>query len=178
MDTVILNLLRKRRSIRKFQPVPVEREKIDALIEALVRTPTSRGRNPWEFIVVTDTTLLSQLGDAKESGSSLLSQAPLAVVFAADPTKSDVWTEDCSIAAFTLQLAAEEMGLGSCWVQIRLRHHDRDSSAEDFVKNLLGVPADLVVECVVGLGYPAEQKDGHTMESLPFESVHHNTFDS
>lgn len=178
MDTVILSLLRTRRSIRTFQPVPIEREKIDALIEAMVRTPTSRGRNPWEFIVVTDAALLSRLGDAKASGSALLSKAPLAVVFAADPAKSDVWTEDCSIAAFTLQLAAEEMGLGSCWVQIRLRHHDRESSAEDFVKRLLGLPAHFVVECIVGLGYPAEQKTGHAKESLPFNSVHHNTFQS
>ena len=67
MDTVLLKLLRKRRSIRQFSPQQVESLKVDALIEAAVRTPTSRGRNPWEFIVVTEPELLIQLGSAKET---------------------------------------------------------------------------------------------------------------
>ena len=58
MNSVILDLLRKRRSIRKFQPQSVERDKIEALVEAAVRTPTSRGRYPGEFIVVIDRKLL------------------------------------------------------------------------------------------------------------------------
>ena len=134
MNSVILDLLRKRRSIRKFQPHSVERDKIEALVEAAVRTPTSRGRNPWEFIVVNDQKLLQKLGIAKENGSAFLTNAPLAIVVAADTDKSDVWTEDCSIAAIVIQLTAEELGLGSCWVQVRLRPHDATSSAESYVK--------------------------------------------
>jgi len=176
MNSVILDLLRKRRSIRKFQPQSVERGKIEALVEAAVRTPTSRGRNPWEFIVVNDQKLLQKLGIAKEQGSAFLTNAPLAIVVAADAGKSDVWTEDCSIAAIVIQLTAEELGLGSCWVQVRLRPHDATSSAESYVKDLLGLPDNHVVECIVGIGYPAEEKAGHPPENLPFGHVHLNTF--
>ena len=176
MNSVILDLLRKRRSIRKFQPQSVERDKIEALVEAAVRTPTSRGRNPWEFIVVNDQKLLQKLGIAKQHGSAFLTNAPLAIVVAADADKSDVWTEDCSIAAIVIQLTAEELGLGSCWVQVRLRPHDATCSAESYVKELLGLPDTHVVECIVGIGYPAEVKAGHPPENLPFGHVHLNTF--
>jgi nitroreductase len=94
MTTTLLDLLRKRRSIRQFTKQAIESEKIDALIEAAVRTPTSRGNNPWEFIVVTDPEMLELLGKAKAHGSGFIAKAPLAIVFAADTTKSDVWTED------------------------------------------------------------------------------------
>lgn len=176
MESAFLDLLRKRRSIRQFQARAIEPSKIDALIEAALRSPTSRGRNPWEFIVVNDRQLLNQLGQAKQHGSAFLSDAPLAIVVAADRDKSDVWTEDCSIAAIVIQLAAAELGLGSCWVQIRLRPHDAGSSAESFVKELLGLPDTHVVECVIGIGYPAEDKPGHLSENLPFAHVHHNTY--
>ena len=175
-ETTILELLRKRRSIRQFTNQPVASEKVDALIEAAVRTPTSRGRNPWEFIVVTEPELLEQLASAKEHGSAFLAGAPLAIVVAADTTKSDVWTEDCSIAAMVIQLAAEELALGSCWTQIRLRPHSADRSAEQYLQELLGLPASHAVECVVGIGYPAEQKSGHDSATLPFGHVHRNRF--
>jgi len=176
VKTTILDLLRKRRSIRQFTNQPVAAEKVDALIEAAVRTPTSRGRNPWEFIVVTDPELLEQLGSAKEHGSAFLAGAPLAIVVAADTTKSDVWTEDCSIAAMVIQLAAEELALGSCWTQIRLRPHNADRSAEQYLQELLGLPDSHAVECVIGIGYPAEEKADHAFETLPFDHVHRNRF--
>lgn len=176
MESAFLELLRKRRSIRQFQARAVEPGKIEALAEAAVRSPTSRGRNPWEFIVVNDPKLLNKLGNAKQHGSAFLSAAPLAIVVAADKGKSDVWTEDCSIAAIVIQLAAEELGLGSCWVQIRLRQHDNELSAESFVKELLGMPDTLAVECIIGIGYPAEHKPGHSADNLPYANVHHNTF--
>jgi nitroreductase len=176
MESAFLDLLRKRRSIRQFESRTIESSKIDVLIEAAVRSPTSRGRNPWEFIVVNDRKLLNKLGNAKQHGSAFLSEAPLAIVVAADKDKSDVWTEDCSIAAIVTQLAAEELGLGSCWVQIRLRPHDAESTAESFVKELLGIPDTHVVECIIGIGYPAEHKPGHLTDHLPFAHVHRNTF--
>jgi nitroreductase len=176
MTTTLLDLLRKRRSIRQFTKQAIESEKIDALIEAAVRTPTSRGNNPWEFIIVTDPEMLELLGKAKVHGSGFVGKAPLAIVFAADTTKSDVWTEDCSIAAMMVQMAAEELELGSCWAQIRLRPHNEKYSAEDYIKELLALPASHAVECVVGIGYAAEEKPGHPAEALPFDQVHREKY--
>lgn len=176
MDLQVLNLLRKRRSIRKFKKLPVEQNKVNLLVEAAVRTPTSRGFNPWEFIVVDDPDLLGKLALAKQHGSAFLDGAPLAIIVAADTTKSDAWTEDCSIAAFTIQLAAEELGLGSCWAQIRMRSHDATTTADDFLKGLLQLPPSFSVECIVGIGYADEEKEGHSRESLPYDQVHMNQF--
>lgn len=176
MATNLLNLLRKRRSARHFTNQAIESEKIDALIETAVRTPTSRGNNPWEFIVVTDPERLDLLGKAKTHGSGFVANATLAIVFAADTTKSDVWTEDCSIAAMMVQMTAEELGLGSCWAQIRLRPHNEQSSAEDYIKELLALPANHAVECVVGIGYAAEEKPGHPAAVLPFDQVHREKY--
>jgi nitroreductase len=168
-----LSLLRGRRSIRRFRPTPVEAEKIDLLREALLRSPSSRGLNPWEFIFVTDPELLRRLARAKAHGSEFLAKAPLAVVIAADPRRCDVWVEDCSIAAIILQLAAHSLGLGSCWAQIRLRAHGDGGMAEGFVRDLLRLPESLTVECIVGIGYPGETKKGHPRESLPWHRLHH-----
>jgi nitroreductase len=176
MTTTLLDLLRKRRSIRQFSKQVVEDEKIDALVEAAVRTPTSRGLNPWEFIVVTDPKKLELLGKAKTHGSGFVANAPLAIVFAADTSKSDVWIEDCSIAAMMVQMAAEDAGLGSCWAQIRLRPHNEQCSAEDYIKELLSLPASHAVECVVGIGYAAEEKSGHSVDTLPFDQVHREEY--
>ena len=174
MDTSLLKILRKRRSIRKFTDQPVAPDHVEALVEAAVRAPTSRGFNPWEFIVVDDPQLLKSLGCAKQHGSSFIGSATLAFVIAADTTKSDAWTEDCSIAAIIIQLVAEELGLGSCWAQIRMRPHNKKVSAESYIKQLLQLPEHFAVECVIGIGHPDEEKDGHPKESLPFTQVHRN----
>ncbi|MDH3999299.1 MAG: nitroreductase family protein [Desulfuromonadales bacterium] len=173
---VVLETLRKRRSIRQFEARPVEAEKVDLLIEAALRSPTSRGRSPWEFIVVTEPELLGKLGQSKQHGSAFLAGAPLAIVVLADPETSDVWTEDCSIAAIVLQLAAEELGLGSCWVQIRQRPHNAEQSAEAFIRDALQIPASIKVECVIGIGYPNEEKAGHADETLLYDKIHRERY--
>jgi nitroreductase len=172
----MLELLHKRRSIRRFQPRPVEAEKVDQLIEAMLRAPSSRGRNPWEFVVVTETDKLQALSHAKPHGAEFLAGVPLAIVIAADPERCDVWIEDCAIAAIILQLSAVALGLGSCWAQIRLRPHGDGRSAEAYVREVVGLPPQLVVDCIIGIGYPAESKRGHARGTLPFHQVHYQRF--
>jgi nitroreductase len=172
----MLELLRKRRSIRSFRPLPVEAEKVDQLIEAMLRAPSSRGRNPWEFVVVTETDRLQALSRAKQHGAEFLAGAPLAIVIAADPDRCDVWIEDCAIAAIILQLTAVALGLGSCWAQIRLRPHGDGCTAEAYVREVVGLPSRMAVACIIGIGYPAETKLGHPRSSLPFSQVHYQHF--
>lgn len=172
----MLSILRQRRSIRRFQSRPVEREKVDALLEAALRSPSSRNLDPWEFLVIDDPDLLERAGRAKAHGSTFVGGAPLAIVVIADPERCDVWVEDCSIAAIILQLTAESLGLGSCWAQIRLRPHDDDTTAEDYLKDLLDLPKGHTVEAIIGIGYPDEQKQGHPTESLKYEKVHWNRY--
>ena len=172
----MLDLLRKRRSTRQFEDRPVASELIEQLIEAALRSPSSRGFNPWEFVVVTDPETRRKLAAAKQHGSGFLAEAPLHIVVAADTDKTDVWVEDCSIAAIILQLAGETLGLGSCWAQIRLRPHDANTSADAYVKQQLGLPDRYAVECILGFGYPAEVKSGHPASSLLHDQVHRERF--
>jgi nitroreductase len=173
---MVMSVIRKRRSIRKFKTNPVEPEKVDMLVEAALRAPSSRGLQPWEFVVVTDKDLLEKLSRAKTSGSAFLRNAPLAVVVCANPDKSDVWVEDCSIAAILVQLAAESLGLGSCWIQIRNRSHDDKLTAEDYVIETLNIPKGKKVETIIAAGYPDEEKSPHKKEDLPFEKLHLNSW--
>ena len=91
---MLVSLLQERRSFRKFAGKKVEPEKIEQLIEAALRSPSGRGINPWEFVVVTDEGVLEKLSMAKEHGSAFLKNAPLAIVVCADPDKQDIWIED------------------------------------------------------------------------------------
>lgn len=172
----MIKLLQQRRSIRKFKNQLVEPAKIGQLCEALLRAPTSRNFQPCQFVLVDEPQLLQQLATAKAHGTSFFTSAPLAVVIAADPQKSDVWIEDSSIAAIVVQLAAEELGLKSCWAQLRLRPHEGAASASEFVRKLVDLPAGLEVPVVIAIGYADEEKVGHPRESLAEEKIHRNRY--
>ncbi|MBU0960973.1 MAG: nitroreductase family protein [Proteobacteria bacterium] len=168
---MFIDLLRKRRSIRQFQDKEVEQEKLELLIEAMLRAPSSRSLNPWEFVVVTETETIKALSRAKPHGAAFVKNAPLVIVVCADPEKCDVWIEDCSIASILLHLAATDLGLGSCWVQVRLREHDVQQSADAYVADILGLKEGMVVEAMIAIGYAAEEKKGHPASSLLAEKV-------
>jgi nitroreductase len=172
----MLDLLISRRSIRKFQDKKIEKEKIDEIVSCALLSPSSRGIKTWDFIVVDDKVLLLELSSSKEHGSMLLSGAPLGIVVAADTQMSDVWVEDASIAAIIIQLAAQKLGLGSCWVQIRKRNRADGETAESYVKNLLSIPDRYAIECIIAIGYPHEEKAPHDPHKLMREKVHRNKF--
>jgi len=173
---MFLSLVQKRRSIRKYQEKPVEAEKIDILIETALRSPSSRGFNPWEFVVVTEQNLLDQLSKAKPHGASFLKHAALGIVVCADPKKCDVWVEDASIASVFIHLAAESIGLGSCWIQIRKRMYNDTKTSQEYVCELLNIPKHLNVESIIAVGYPAEEKTPHRKEELAYEKVFFNLY--
>ncbi len=173
---MFLDLLRSRRSVRQFESKPVEKDKIDLLIEAMLRSPSSRSLNPWEFVVVLDPQTLSDLAQAKPHGASFIKDAPLAIVVCGDAGKSDVWVEDCSIAALIGHLTAADLGLGSCWVQLRMRDHDAQTTSDQYVKKLLGLAENIMVEAVIAIGYPKEDKPGHAESSLLYDKVSYEKY--
>ncbi len=168
---MFVELARRRRSVRKYLPKPVEPGAVDLLVEAALRAPSSRGVDPWHFVVVTDRDLLTALSRSKRHGSSFLAGAPLAVVVCADPAKGDVWIEDAAIATTFLHLAAASLGLGSCWIQIRGRDHDAKTTSSAYVAERLALPPGWEVEAIVAAGYPAEQPEPHPRESLRYDRV-------
>ncbi len=131
---------------------------------------------PWEFIIVNEPELLSKLSQSKEHGSSFLKGAPLGIIVCADPAKSNVWVEDCSVASILVQMTAQSLGLRSCWIQIRNRPHDTSTSAEEYIRGVLGIPANIVVESIISIGHPDEVRDPVPKEKLDYRKIRYNRF--
>jgi nitroreductase len=172
----MIELLRNRRSIRKYTQQPVEADQLAILKEAVLRSPSSKGINPWQFIFIDEKETIEQLKIAKSTGTGPLESAPLAVVFCADETVNDAWVEDCSIAAIILQLTAHSLGLGSCWIHFHYRMHSEIISSEQFVRELLGIPENFRVLCAVTVGHPARESKGRPFDELQFEKIKVNRF--
>lgn len=166
----MLEVLKVRRSIRKFKEKKIEKEKIEQLIKAVLLSPSSRNLRPWEFIIVDNKESLKKLSLSKEHGSSFLKDAALGIVVIADSEKCNVWIEDCSIAAIILQLTAETINLGSCWIQIRERWHDTTITAEEYVKKVLDISDKYKVESIIAIGYPNEIRAAHDESQLEYNS--------
>lgn len=172
----LLDLLRNRRSTRKFKDTQISPEMVEQLLQAALMSPASKSSNPWQFVLVDDKETLKALSNCKKHGAKLLENAALAVVVLADPEKSDVWVEDTSIATLLLQLEAEELGLGSCWVQIRLRQNEAGEDSEAVVRNLLQIPEKFKVANIVAFGVKEEQKPPFDESKLQWEKVHLGKF--
>ncbi|MGM0462565.1 MAG: nitroreductase family protein [Fibrobacterota bacterium] len=169
----MIEMLRKRRSVRSYTEEPVPEEAIRILSEAALRSPTSRNRMAWKFWFIRDADTLKALKGAKKAGSGPVEKAPLAIVVGADTSVTDVWVEDCSIASVLLQLTAQSLGLGSCWIQIRNRRSCEDTSSGDFVKKILDITEDTIaVESIISIGYPAERKSPVPFAELPENAVY------
>jgi len=168
---MFIELARKRRSIRTFTSQQVEKEKIDAILEAALRAPSGRGTRPWALIVVTEKDSLEKLSAAKPGGAAFLKEAPVAIVVCGDPSKSRLWIEDCAILAVTLQYAAHSLELGSCWSQMRGNKTEGGISSRDYIAELLDLPDNLEVECIVGMGYPAQAPTPYRKEELAYDRV-------
>jgi len=149
---------------------------VKGLTEALLRSPSSRGRNPWEFVLVDDPDLLDRLSRSKPRGAAFLAGAPLGIVVLGDAALTDMWVEDCAIASIIVQLAAHAMGLGSCWIQVRARTREDGGMSEAYIRDLLGVPDNYGVESIIAVGHRDEEMAGHPESSLQYEKIHRNRF--
>lgn len=173
----MLELLYKRRSIRKYKEQKVEKDKINKIAEAALLSPSGRRLRPWEFVIVDDEAKIKRLSDAKEHGSQLLAGAPLAIAVLGDE-KVDTWIEDCSIACTFIQLTAENLGLGSCWIQIRNRKDKEGIFSEDVVKNILDIPSELRVEALIAIGYADEEKKAYEKSDLDYSKISYNSYNN
>lgn len=172
----MIDLLRERRSVRKYTEQAIETEKLEILKEALLRSPSSKGINPWQFIFVNKSELILQLKDCKPHGAGPLESAQLAVVICADETVNDAWIEDCSIASILLQLTAQSIGLGSCWIHIRNRKFSETKTSESYIQELLDIPDHYKVLSIISIGYPDQQRQGKNFDDLQFEKIKKNKF--
>ncbi|MBP5361266.1 MAG: nitroreductase family protein [Bacteroidaceae bacterium] len=167
-------LAQKRRSIRTFTEQPVTEEQRKQLMTVALMAPTGKNCRAWEFILVDDKAKLQLLSESKAQGAQLIAGAPLAVIVTVDKEASETWVEDASVACTMLMLQAEDMGLGSCWVEIMNRSREDGTMAEDIIREAFGIPEQYGVLAVVAVGYKAQERKPQNEDKLLWEKVHVN----
>lgn len=166
------DLVQYRRSHRKFTDEEVDAEDVKLILRAALMSPTSKGQRAWQFVVVDDKDDIEKLSDAKEMGSQFMKSAPLAIVVLGNPEQNDCWIEDASIAAISMQYQAEDLGLGSCWIQMRGRGLSDGTSSDDVIRGILNIPQEQHVLCVIAIGHKADERKPQNEDKLNWENVH------
>lgn len=172
----LLTIMQHRRSVRSYTKESVSTEQMEKILQAGLLSASGRAIRPWEFIVVRDPQMLHKMAGARVSGAQMLKEADAAIVVLGDEEKSDVWTEDCCIAMANMHLMADSLGVGSCWVQGRLRDASDGRTTEAYLRELLGYPEHLRLEAILSLGIPKEHPKAYTLEELHREKVHEGQF--
>ena len=165
------SLIKNRRSTRKFTDQLLTPEQVAAILKAGLMAPSSKRKNPWQFVVVEDKEMLRRLAGCKPHGAAFLADCALAVVVLANIMESDVWVEDASIASIYMQLQAEDLGLGSCWCQIRNRQTENEEDAAQYVRSLLDIPYQMEVLSIIGIGHKEKPAKPFDEERLFWEKI-------
>ena len=169
----LLDVMLKRRSVRKYRKDEIPNEKLNKILQAGLLAPTSRNRKPCSFLVVDNKEALEKLSESKESSSKFLKNANKAIVVVANSLISDTWIEDSSIALTYMHLMAAEQKVGSCWVQIHMRRSKDGNDAEENVRKIMNVPDNYRVVGILSLGMPAENCKPHDFEHLDYRKIHY-----
>ena len=165
-------LAQQRRSHRQFSNAEIDADDVRLILRAALMAPSSMNRRTWHFVVVDDKLDLEKLSDAKEHGAQMIKDAALAIAVLGDPVENDCWVEDCSIAAIAMQYQAEDLGLGSCWVQMRGRGLSDGTTADTVIRGILDIPENLSVLCIIAIGHKADERKPQNEEKLKWENVH------
>lgn len=170
------SLITHRRSTRKFTDQLLSPEQVETILKAALKAPTSKSSFSWEFIVIEDKQMLKSLAGSKKHGAAFIEECALAVVVLGDGMKSDVWIEDASVASIYMQLQAEDLGLGSCWCQIRNRFAPDETESEQYIRDLLGIPYQFNILSIIAFGYKNQERKPFNEEHLLWEKIHIGSF--
>jgi len=165
----MLEIFRKRRSVREYLPKEVEQEKLDEVLKAAMFSPTAHNRRSWEFVVVKDKGIIEKLSKATK-WSDFAKGAPAVVILCADESLDPRWIEDLSIAAGYIYLEAVNQGLGTCWIAVR--DPQGSGNEENYVREIISVPEKIRILCMMPLGYPVEKKEEHMDSEFELNKIH------
>lgn len=165
------DLAQLRRSHRKFTEEAVSKDDLKLILRAALMSPTSKGVRAWQFVVVEDKEIIKALSEAKDMGGQFLANAPVCIAVLGDTNQNDCWIEDGSIAAISMQYQAEELGLGSCWAQMRARSLADGTPADIAIRKALSLPENLSCLCILGIGHKADERKPQNEDRLKWENV-------
>jgi nitroreductase len=160
----ILEIMKKRHSIRKYKADPISEDVFERVMEAARVAPSGKNYQPWKFIVVRDRGLKSRLAEASRN-QTFIAEAPVVIVACGHPDQSyqkqgnymTSWIIDVAIAVEHLMLQACEEGLGTCWI---------GAFDEQQVKPILDIPENVKVLGLTPLGYPDQEPRNRGRKSL------------
>ncbi len=172
----LLEVMQKRRSVRTYTGEAVSEEDVTCILQAGLLSASGKAIRPWEFIVVRNKETLKSMSRCRVAGSQMLEAADCAVVVLGDEEKSDVWVEDCSVAMANMHLMADSLGVGSCWIQGRLREAPGGRTTEAYLRELLEFPENYRLEAILSLGMPQNHPGAYELGDLLEGKVHRERF--
>ncbi len=151
-------LLRERRSVRKFSDRRVDRELLRRILEEVADfAPSSRNSRSTRFLAVDDPEAIARIARMRDYGSAFAQGAPCVVLVLGDRTKSDLWQVNCAISATMLLEALVDRGLKGCWIHVedrpRMKAEPQGEQAAEYLRTFLPIPEECGVLCAVACGY-------------------------
>ena len=167
--------LKNRRSCRTYRPEQITEEELEQVLQAGMYAPTGSGKQSPRIVAIQNAEVIGRL---KKMNAALLGNpeadpfygAPTVVVVLADRS-CPTYLYDGSCVMDNLMNAAEAVGLGSCWIQGRLRQAEDGRTTEAFCRERLALPEDWALEAILSLGIPAESPPPHTLEEADWGKV-------
>ena len=152
-----LDCIFNRRSIRKYTNETISEELINDIMETAMAAPSAVNKKPYEFIVVSNKTILKDISEYLPHGK-FLPDAPLGIVVCGNINLAHMedisyMIQDCSAAIENILLAVTCLELGACWLGV----HPNNDRVEG-IKNIFNLPENIIPVAVISIGYPAGEK--------------------
>jgi len=165
----VLNLIKTRRSIRRYRSDPVPEELIEQVLEAARWAPSSTNAQPWEFVVVREPAIRKAVADLCHFffvPNRHVAEAPVLIALVGWPDRAQFYREDVTLASANILLMAHALGLGCCWI-----------GAVDYegVSRILKLPQEARLMGVITMGWPDEQPQPRPRRPLA-ELVHYDVY--
>jgi nitroreductase len=160
--------VRTRKSVRRFADAPVPEDVLTRVLEAARLAPSAKNLQEWRFVVAREPATRRKLASAA-SGQTFVGEAPVVIALCAETNHRrmrcglESYPIDVAIAGDHLTLAAAAEGLGTCWI---------GSFDSNRVRQILGIPEDIVVVQLMPLGYP-EDPSPVEKSRLPMSDIVH-----
>ncbi len=174
--TDMLEVFQNRRSVRRYTEEPIPEEWIQKVLQAGLMAASGKSKYPFEFIVVKDRETLEKMSHCRVGVARMLNSAYCAIVVIADKTVSDTFLEDSCFAMANMHIMASLLGIGSCWIQSRVRNAEDGRSTEEYLREILGFPENYYCQAMLSMGMPAAVPKPHELEKLKYEKIHQEKF--
>ncbi|MDO8669551.1 MAG: nitroreductase family protein [Candidatus Buchananbacteria bacterium] len=166
----MIEAIKKRRAVRDYLAEKISDDKLNDIMAAAMYSPSANAKYPWDLVIIKDNSNKEKLSKLTPWAIHLKDASVIIAVIGHEKESSD-WVEDCSIVAEHIWLEATNQGLGSCWVHIR-----GNDNAEKEVKELLHVPEDYRVLCLMPLGVPVKDEPEHSEEDFDRSKIKQESY--